>query len=209
MTRLTRQELDCPNCYTSFSITYFASINTWMNPELTQDFLEGKGYIFNCPSCNQGIRFVTTILISAGKGMFNISTDATKEERRKLYEQYGLIDEKGTFGNPQDDWVRRQLAKINAPEDSNTQIRRQEKIMEEIHKKLQLYEEKLKENSPLDDSEEEEFKTLQSRWEKEREKEETYLHHPKTQKSNSNPSVLFHKLWEDLMILKTELNKLK
>ena len=119
------------------------------------------------------------------------------------------MDEKGDFGNPRAEWVLHQFAKMSAPEDSITQSHRQDKIMEDIHKKLSLYKSLLKENAPLDDAEEKEFIDLQTRWEKEQNKEGTYLHHPKSVKTTSNTSVLFHKLWEDLVQLKHELNKLK
>ncbi|MHA1111426.1 MAG: CpXC domain-containing protein [Promethearchaeota archaeon] len=209
MTQLSHRTLNCPKCNTSFSIVYNASINTWMDPLLAKDFLEGKGYVFTCPSCNQNIRLVTTIIVNAQKGMFSISTDSSEEERKNLYQQYGLINEKGEFGHPRDEWMLHQLTKMRAPEDSRTQIRRQDKILEEIQTKLTSYKNKLKENSPLDETEEDEFNKLENQWVKERNKEENYLHHPKTAESTLNTSVLFHKLWEDLVKIKTELDKLK
>ena len=209
MTQLSRRTLNCPKCNTSFSIVYYASINTWMDPLLAKDFLEGKGYIFTCPSCNQNIRLVTSIIVNAQKGMFSISTDASEEERKNLYQQYGLLNENGEFGNPRDEWTLHQLAKMRAPEDSRTQIKKQDKILEEIHKKLTSYKNKLKEKSPLDETEEGEFKKLQKQWVEEHNKENSYLHHPKTTESTSNTSVLFTKLWEDLVKIKTELDKLK
>ncbi len=141
--------------------------------------------------------------------MFTISTDATEEERKALYKEYGLLNKDENFRNPTDDWVLHQFAKMNAPEDTKTQIHRQEKITEEIHKKLYLYKKKLKEKSPLSDEEEKEFTKLHNRWQQEVEKEETYLHHPKTIDTSSSTSILFHKLWEDLLNIKAELNKLK
>lgn len=180
-----------------------------MDPTLAKDFLEGKGYTFICPSCNQNIRLVTTIIINTLKGMFNISTDSSKEERKTLYAHYGLLTDTGEFGNPQEEWLLHQFAEMNAPEDTKTQIRRQDKILEEIHKKLILYKTKLREKSPLNEKEKEEYIILQNRWEEEHNRENDYLHHPKTAESRTSTSILFQKLWKDLVKIKTELDELK
>ena len=95
MTQLQRRNLGCPKCSNSFSIVYYASINTWMNPKKAEEFLEGKGFVFICPECGQRIRLVTTIIISGRKGMFNISTDASIEERRRLFLEWDIIEEDG------------------------------------------------------------------------------------------------------------------
>ena len=99
MTQLQQRNLCCPKCSNSFSIIYYASINTWMDPKKAGEFLEGKGYEFTCPECGQGIRLVTTIIISARKGMFNISTDASIEERRRLFLEWSIINEDGKFND--------------------------------------------------------------------------------------------------------------
>lgn len=99
MTQLRQRNLGCPKCSNSFSIVYYASINTWMNPKKAQEFLEGKGYVFKCLECGQGIQLVTTIIISGRKGMFNISSDASIEERHRLFQEWGMIDEDGKIRN--------------------------------------------------------------------------------------------------------------
>ncbi len=180
-----------------------------MDPTLAKDFFEGKGYIFTCPSCNQNIRLVTTIIINTLRGMFSISTDSSEEERKNLYDHYGLLTDTGEFGNPQEEWLLRQFAEKGAPEDTKTQIRRLDKILVEIFEKLVLYKTKLREKCPLNEKEKEEYIILQNRWEEEHNRENNYLYHPKTAESRLKTSALFQKLWEDLVKIKTELDELK
>jgi len=209
MTSLSRFVLNCPKCDTEFSVIYFLSLNTWMDPSSAKDFLDGKGYYFKCPSCDQNIRLVTEVLVNTLRGMFNISTNASREEKLLLYKQYGLLDENNEFKNPFNEWILNQRAKFYAPDDTDTQRRRQEKLVEEINVKIQLYKQFIKERKVLDDEQERSFKDLQIRWENERLKGETYLHKPNTIDVRTTKNLLFLKLWEDLVQLKLELEELK
>ncbi len=209
MTRLTKTTLKCPKCKASFAVIYHASINTWMDPLAAKEFLEGKDFIYKCPNCNQGIRLVTTIIINTQKGMFNISTDASLEEKQQLFRKYGLITEDGKFADPQGEWFMHQFAQKNAPEDTRIQIRRQDIILEQIHKLLAIFKEKLRNNEPIADKEEEEFNQIKDSWIIERDRENNYLHHPKTEENRVKSALLFHRLWEDLDKIKYELDKLK
>jgi predicted RNA-binding Zn-ribbon protein involved in translation (DUF1610 family) len=99
MTRLTSKELDCPNCGNSFKIWWAISINTWLNPELIQNFLDNK-YYYNCPNCEKQIHLVTKILINCPKGMFWISNDEDLEDKKKILREYDVIDEEGNISTP-------------------------------------------------------------------------------------------------------------
>lgn len=99
MTRLTSKELDCPNCGNSFRIVWAASINTWLNPELIQKFLDDH-YYYNCPNCEKQIHLVTKILINCPKGMFWISNDEDLEVKKKILRDYDVIDEAGNISTP-------------------------------------------------------------------------------------------------------------
>lgn len=209
MTRLSRQTLTCPKCNTSFSVVYYASINTWMNPSQAKEFLDGKGYVYNCPSCNQSIRLVYQIIINALKGMFTVSTDASKEERIAKYREFGLLENNNEFKDPQLEWLRQQLTKRNAPPDSVTQKDKQRKIVEELNDTIRRYKSYIEKNIILNDEEEKAFENLRDCWEKEKQLEGIYLHQPSTPGSPDSNSILFYKLWEDLLQLKSRLEKLK
>ena len=99
MTRLTSEEVDCPHCGNSFRIMWAASINTWLNSELIQKFLDDK-YYYNCPNCGKQIHLVTTILINCPKGMFWISNDEELEVKKKILKEYDVIDEEGKILTP-------------------------------------------------------------------------------------------------------------
>ena len=99
MTRLTSKKLDCPNCGNTFQIMWAASINTWLNPELIQTFLDDK-YYYNCPNCEKQIHLVTKILINCPKGMFWISNDENLEVKKKILREYDIIDEEGNISTP-------------------------------------------------------------------------------------------------------------
>jgi hypothetical protein len=141
--------------------------------------------------------------------MFNISTDASLKERREKYQKYGLLNKKGEFENPQEEWILHEFAKMNAPKDTTIQIRNQNKLLQDITNKIRFYKEKLREAIPLNPEEETEFELLKRRWEKEKEMEEAYLHPPGYIDKNPPKNVLFYELWEDLLKLKLELKKLK
>ncbi|MBN2155602.1 MAG: hypothetical protein JW776_06140 [Candidatus Lokiarchaeota archaeon] len=209
MTQLQKRTISCPKCDESFSVVYYASITSWMDPALTQDFLDGKRYHFACPSCGQNIRLVTKVIINAPKGMFTISTDTSREEKIARYKEFGLLDEKDNVKDTQQEWLLHQLTKNKSPADTVTQMRRHSKLLEDISDKIKLYKIFIKEKTIIDESEEEEFKKLRDRWEKERELEGTYLHQPTSAHSNISSSVLFYKLWKDLLELKSRLDELK
>jgi formyltetrahydrofolate hydrolase len=141
--------------------------------------------------------------------MFYIWTDATEEEKKILYRQYGLLDENDEFKDPQAEWLLSQFRKENAPDNTDTQKRRQEKLVEEINAKIQLYKRFIKERKALADSEEKSFEDLQIRWENERIKVDIYLHKPKSRDARTTKNILFQKLWDDLLQLKLELDELK
>ena len=86
MTRLTSKKVNCPYCGNSFRIMWEASINTWLNPELIQKFLDDK-YYYNCPNCEKQIHLVTKILINCPKGMFWISNDEELEVKKKDFKR--------------------------------------------------------------------------------------------------------------------------
>ena len=99
MTRLTSKKVNCPHCGNSFRIMWEASINTWLNPELIQKFLDDK-YYYNCPNCEKQIHLVTKILINCPKGMFWISNDEELEVKKKILREYDVIDEEGNISTP-------------------------------------------------------------------------------------------------------------
>ncbi|MFX0033357.1 MAG: CpXC domain-containing protein [Candidatus Hodarchaeota archaeon] len=99
MTRLTSTELNCPHCKNNFRVTWAASINTWLNPELIQNFLDDK-YYYTCPNCKIQIHLVTKILINCPKGMFWISNDEELETKKSILKEYNVIDEEGKILTP-------------------------------------------------------------------------------------------------------------
>ncbi|MFX1503561.1 MAG: CpXC domain-containing protein [Promethearchaeota archaeon] len=99
MTRLTSTEINCPHCEKSFRIIWEASINTWLNPELIQKFLDDK-YYYECPNCMKQIHLVTKILINCPKGMFWISNDEKLETKKRILKDYGVINEEGKILTP-------------------------------------------------------------------------------------------------------------
>ena len=99
MTRLTNTEINCPRCEQSFSVVWEASINTWLNPELIQKLLDDK-YYYNCPNCKKQIHLVTKILINCPKGMFWISNDEELVSKKRILQDYNVIDEEGKILKP-------------------------------------------------------------------------------------------------------------
>ncbi len=99
MTHLTSTEIICPHCKYSFRVIWEASINTWLNPELIQKFLDDK-YYYECPNCMKQIHLVTKILINCPKGMLWISNDEKIETKKKILKDYDVINEKGEILAP-------------------------------------------------------------------------------------------------------------
>ena len=94
MTRLTQYSISCPKCQNSFSIVCEASINTWMNPELVDKFLNDE-YYYPCPQCQQSIHLVLNLIISAPKGMFTLENSAPYELKKSKLIEYGVLDKEG------------------------------------------------------------------------------------------------------------------
>ena len=94
MTSLTKYSISCPKCQNSFSIVCEASINTWMNPELVDKFLNDE-YYYSCPKCQQSIHLVHTMIISGPKGMFSMENNASYELKKAKLIEYGVLDEEG------------------------------------------------------------------------------------------------------------------
>jgi len=99
MTSLTSTEISCPHCKNNFRVTWAASINTWLNPELIQNLLDDK-YYYACPNCKTQIHLVTKILINCPKGMFWISNDEELEIKKSILKEYNVIDEEGKILTP-------------------------------------------------------------------------------------------------------------
>lgn len=99
MTRLTSTEINCPHCKNSFRIIWEASINTWLNPELIQKFLDDK-YYYECPNCAKQTHLVTKILINCPKGMFWIFNNEKLETKKRILKEYGVIDKEGKILTP-------------------------------------------------------------------------------------------------------------
>ncbi|MFX1389301.1 MAG: CpXC domain-containing protein [Promethearchaeota archaeon] len=99
MTRLISTEVNCPHCKISFKITWEASINTWLDPELIQKVIDDK-YYYSCPQCQKQIHLVTKILINCPKGMFFISNDEDIEIKKRILREYNVIDEEEQILTP-------------------------------------------------------------------------------------------------------------
>lgn len=94
MTSLTKYSISCPHCQNSFSIVCEASINTWMNPELVDKFLNDE-YYYSCPRCQQSVHLVHTMIISGPKGMFSMENNASYELKKAKLIEYGVLDKEG------------------------------------------------------------------------------------------------------------------
>ena len=91
MTRLSKYSITCPNCHKSFSIVTEASINTWMDPELVDKFLNDK-YYYICPHCQQSIHFIHKMIINGPKGMFSMDNNESYESKKAKLIEYGVFD---------------------------------------------------------------------------------------------------------------------
>jgi len=94
LTRLIQHSITCPKYHNSFSIVSEASINTWMDPELVDKFLNDK-YYYSCPQCQQSIHFVQKMIISAPNGMFSMKNNASYELKKAKLIEYGVFDAEG------------------------------------------------------------------------------------------------------------------
>ena len=99
MTRLTTSEVKCSHCGDSFRILWAASINTWLNPELIQKFLDDD-YFYSCSNCETQIHLETKILINCPKGMFWINTNEDLETKKRILKEYNIIDKDGKILHP-------------------------------------------------------------------------------------------------------------
>ncbi len=96
MTRLPSINVTCPNCALSFSACIYASINTWMDPELVDNILQDKLGVA-CPGCGKAIRLNYELMLSCRKGIVMISTsDPVEVNRQKLLDSR-VIDEDGNI----------------------------------------------------------------------------------------------------------------
>ena len=86
--------IKCPNCNEIFTVSYPASINTWLNPELIEIILNEE-HNYTCSSCNTPVFFDYKILINCSSGMFYIRTGDDLETKKKLLLEHELIDENG------------------------------------------------------------------------------------------------------------------
>ena len=94
MTRLTRINIICTKCNNVFSTIVSVSICTWMDPELTEKFLN-YGISRNCPNCNENHKIKGKILINARNGMEQIENDADYETKLQKLIQLGAVDKEG------------------------------------------------------------------------------------------------------------------
>ena len=98
MTRLIRRNIKCPKCGNFFSIIDEISINTMMDPELVDKFLNDEFYC-SCPACHFQIHLVKKILISCKKGMFTMSNNAPYEVKKLKLQEFGVLDDQGKIVN--------------------------------------------------------------------------------------------------------------
>jgi hypothetical protein len=96
MTVIRTYEYECSNCGEINSVETEDSITTWLYPELVKKVLNDS-YFFICKKCNQRNPIEKNILVNARKGMFNLDTGISLEEKRKLFIQYGIIDQDGNI----------------------------------------------------------------------------------------------------------------
>ena len=94
MTRLTRINVKCEECNIDFTSVVSASICTWMDPELTEEFLN-HGISCKCPRCDKKIKIKGKILINARNGADWLDNDLDYETKLKKLIEWGAVDKKG------------------------------------------------------------------------------------------------------------------
>ena len=99
ITRITSTEIECAHCNHHFKITFEASINTWLDPDLIQKVLD-DAYFFICPSCDKEIHLHTKILINCPKDMFWLDTSLDLETKKEILNSYGVLDDAGKILRP-------------------------------------------------------------------------------------------------------------
>lgn len=99
MTRITSTEIECAHCGHHFKISFEASINTWLDPDLIQKVLD-DAYFYNCPSCDKQIHLNTKILINCPKDMFWLDTGLDLDAKKEILTMYGVLDENGEIVRP-------------------------------------------------------------------------------------------------------------
>ncbi|MBN2152745.1 MAG: hypothetical protein JW839_14935 [Candidatus Lokiarchaeota archaeon] len=101
MTSLRPIELTCPECATSFSACIYASIDTWMDPNLIERILREELGVM-CPGCGGVLHVDYELLLSCRRGTIRISTSDPVEVNRKKLLEKGVIDGDGNVV----DWIR-------------------------------------------------------------------------------------------------------
>ena len=62
MTRRNRWDGDCPFCGGRIQLTYYTSINSVLDPELSERVKDGTIFEASCPSCGETIQLFTALL---------------------------------------------------------------------------------------------------------------------------------------------------
>lgn len=78
-------QLTCVKCGTAFPITYWASVNVTLNPELRDEVLNGKIRTQECPSCGQSFFLNLDLLYHDMQNKFMISFHAPRPGRQIEY----------------------------------------------------------------------------------------------------------------------------
>ncbi|QEE17169.1 CpXC domain-containing protein [Promethearchaeum syntrophicum] len=121
MTSLSKKNINCPKCHQSFSIITEASINTWMNPELVEKFLNDQ-YYFSCPFCGATVHFGHTMIISGPKGMFSMRNDASYDSKKAKLIEYGVLQGEGQDSSS---YVKETISNLEKTKKENIERKKQ------------------------------------------------------------------------------------
>lgn len=94
MTITRNYEYPCEKCGTISNVETQDSITTWLYPDLVLK-VYNDGYYFECSNCKHKNQIIKDILVNTRKGMFNLDTSISLEEKRSLLVKYGVVDEQG------------------------------------------------------------------------------------------------------------------
>ncbi|MBD3351138.1 MAG: hypothetical protein GF364_06605 [Candidatus Lokiarchaeota archaeon] len=94
MTRMQKITVKCENCGHVFSGIAYASINTWMDPKLTHEFLK-EGLFLTCPKCGRKYILKGKVMISARNGMKMVENRLDFDVKKEILEEIGVFDQKG------------------------------------------------------------------------------------------------------------------
>ncbi|MHA1847289.1 MAG: CpXC domain-containing protein [Promethearchaeota archaeon] len=98
MTSLSSMAIRCESCDITFKAAVPVSIDSWMDRELVEEFLN-FGITRECPRCHQKIKVKMKVLISGRKGGNWLDNHASHALKLQKLIEWGAVDDDGKINS--------------------------------------------------------------------------------------------------------------